>query len=236
MATQAYNSWVAAGRPFRRPPWLSELKALAAQHGVPFLGDLGNDAHLKSSNPQDHTPFSATEWPVQIGEYVINAIDLGDGPWSDRILADARAGRQPWLKYMNFRGRQYSRKTSPAWVARTNSDSHLHLSGMSDHTWAGLDGYNPFVATPLEDDMALTDTDVMKIWTWDLVDGPGVGQAYQLLNRVVADVAAIKEAQTAPAAVSVDAAAVAAALAENGDFLAAVAKAVNDDAHARSAE
>ena len=43
-------------------------------------------------------------------------------------------------------------------------------------------------------------------------------------------------AQTPAAAVDVDAAAVAAALAGNATLLAAVAKAVDDDAHARSAE
>lgn len=162
MATQEYRHWVAAGRPFRRPPWLTELKALARAHGVPFLGDLGNDDHLQADFPEDHTPFSRTEWPVPIGEYVINAIDLGDGPWSDRLLADARAGRLPWLKYLNFRKRNYSRKRGFAPVS--NSDGHLHVSGMSDHTWTGLGGYNPFVAqspTPQEDDV--TEDDINKI-------------------------------------------------------------------------
>lgn len=183
MATQAYYDWVAAGRPFRRPPWLSELKALAQRYGVPFLGDLGNDAHLQSSNPQDHTPFSTTEWPVQISEYVINAIDLGDGPWSDRILADARAGRLPWLKYMNFRGAQYSRKTSPQWTGRSNSDQHLHLSGMSDHTWAGLNGYNPFIE---EDDMADFGPSDVNAWTQAVRVETILGKVNQLQTAVAA--------------------------------------------------
>jgi hypothetical protein len=119
-------------------------------------------------------------------------------------------------------------------------DTHTHISYYRDSE--GGDKTSVFrryyEGTPqsLEDDMPLSNEDVMKIWTWDLVDGPAVGQAYQLLNKVVADVAAIKEAQTAPIAVSVDAAAVAAALAADPGFLAAIAKAVNDDAHNRSAE
>jgi len=55
LATQDYYRWVQAGKPFRRPPWLVELRALAEVHGVQFLGDLGNDEHLKASRPQDHT-------------------------------------------------------------------------------------------------------------------------------------------------------------------------------------
>lgn len=34
-------------------------------------------------------------------------------------------------------------------------------------------------------DVALTDADVQKIWTWDLVNGPDVGQAYILVNQLV---------------------------------------------------
>jgi hypothetical protein len=85
-------------------------------------------------------------------------------------------------------------------------------------------------------DMPLTNEDVMKIWTWDLINGPETGQAYVLVNQLVADVAEIKQKIATPVPVSVDAAAVAAALAGNAEFLSAVAKAVNDDAHARSAE
>jgi hypothetical protein len=139
---------VAAGRPFRRPPWLSGIKALARQHGVAFLGDLGSDdeRHLQAATPEDHCPFSFTAWPVPLPDYVICAIDLADGRHSDRILADARAGRLPWLKYMNFRGWNYSVKRG--WRPVRSSDGHLHLSGRSDHTWTGLDGYDPFMVPP----------------------------------------------------------------------------------------
>jgi hypothetical protein len=146
MATKSYYDWNRAGRPFRRSTWLAEIKALALAAGVPFLGDLGNEAHLRADRPEDHTPYSYTAWPIPLPDYVVCAIDLGDGPWSDRILADARAGRLPWLKYLNFRRRNYSRRRDNFREGTYSGDSHLHLSGMSNHTWIGLDGYNPFVA------------------------------------------------------------------------------------------
>jgi hypothetical protein len=145
MATADYWTWDRAGRPFRRPPWLTQLKALAKAHGVPFLGDLGSDdvRHLQAARPQDHCPFSWTEWPVQIDEYVINAIDLGRGDWAYRLIGYAKAGRAPWVKYVNIDRKHYSRKNN--WVPIPNSDVHGHVSGMSNHTWTGLAGLNPFV-------------------------------------------------------------------------------------------
>lgn len=143
MATQAYYNWVAAGKPFRRPPWLQELKSLASQYGVGFLGDLGNNAHLQANTPQDHTPFSFTEWPVAVSEYVINAIDLAKGQHAYRIIEAAKIGRAPWVKYVNVGGLQYNVKNN--WVPVPNGDDHCHVSGRTDHTWTGLNGFNPFV-------------------------------------------------------------------------------------------
>jgi len=146
MAVSAYYAWVDAGRPVSRPRWLTEIKALAREHGVPFLGDLGNDAHLQTPRPQDHTPFSVTEYPVQISGWWINAIDLGAGPWVWRILDGARAGRYPWLKYMNAYGQNWSRARDGFRTAVANADAHLHLSGMTNHLATPV-GANPFVAT-----------------------------------------------------------------------------------------
>jgi hypothetical protein len=149
MVTQAYWDWDRAGRPWRLSRPIKELYAQAGAAGVGRLGTIGSDdaSHLKNDFPQDHTPFSATAWPDPLPGYVVCACDLADGPWSDRLLADARAGRLPWLKYLNFRGMQFSRKTG--WEQRSNSDRHLHVSGMSNYTNAGLNGYNPFTGQPV---------------------------------------------------------------------------------------
>jgi hypothetical protein len=144
VATQAYWDWVARGRAYRLATPISELKAKGRAAGVGWLGDLGNESHLQASTPEDHTPFSATEWPVSLSGYVVCAIDWVDGAHSDRLLADARAGRAPWLKYLNFRGRNYSVRRG--WQSQPNPDHHLHISIRSDWADRSIGSYNPFVA------------------------------------------------------------------------------------------
>lgn len=162
MTTQAYWTWDAAGRPWRLAQPIKELYALAGAAGVGRLGTLGSDDenHLKNDFPQDHTPFSETAWPDPLPGYVVCACDIADGPWMDRMLADARAGLLPWLKYLNFRGMQFSRKTG--WAQRSSSDRHGHISGMSNHTWTTLGGWNPFTGQQGED-MAFDDLDKKRI-------------------------------------------------------------------------
>lgn len=142
MATAEYRRWNAAGRLARLARPVQDLKVLAARAGVQWLGDLGNDGHLLADFPEDHTPYSYTAWPSPLPDYVVCACDMQDGPWSDRLLRDARAGRAPWLKYMNFRNNHYNRENDwdPVW----SSDPHLHVSIMSNYTYQPLDGYDPF--------------------------------------------------------------------------------------------
>lgn len=102
---------------------------------------------------------------MPIDEYVINAIDLQSGAHGDRLIADARAGKLPWVKYINHKGWQYNVKN--AWKPVRNNDQHLHISGRTDHTWTGLNGYNPFIAAqPTGEDflMALTQDQQNQVW------------------------------------------------------------------------
>lgn len=71
-------------------------------------------------------------------------------------------------------------------------------------------------STTVGADMPLTTQDLIAVWTHDLVDGPGTGPAYKLINQIVADVAAIK----AKPAVDVS------ALAADPTFVAALADAI----------
>jgi len=181
MATADYWRWVDAGRPFRRPPWLVELRALAKVHGVAFLGDLGSDdeRHLQSDFPQDHCPFSYTEWPVQIAEYVINAIDLGRGEWAYRLIDAAKSGRAPWVKYVNIEGKNYSIKRN--WEPVPNPDQHGHVSGRTDHTWTGLNGFNPFVEQGSSD---MQDWEVARLqWAAHMQETPsGDGKMLEVIE------------------------------------------------------
>jgi hypothetical protein len=149
MATQAYYTWVRSGRNFERPAWIAEMKTLAAAHGVGFLGDLGDESHLQADNPLDHTPFSTDEWPVSVSQYRIHAVDFKAGPWCSKVLADARVGKLPWLKYMIFLGFSYSARSG--WVAKPSADLHCHMSGRTDYPVnQGLNGYNPFISQETE--------------------------------------------------------------------------------------
>lgn len=151
MATQAYWDWVARGRGYRLARPISELKMLAKTNRVGFLGDLGSDdkSHLQAARPLDHCPFSFDAWPVPLPGYVVCALDLKDGPHSDRMLDDARAGRAPWVKYLIFRGRSYSIRSG--WVAKSATDQHLHISVRSDWVDRSIGTYSPWIVPILDD-------------------------------------------------------------------------------------
>jgi hypothetical protein len=146
VASSAYWKWLDAGKPYRLARPIEELKRRARAAGVRWLGDLGNDAHLQAVPPEDHTPFSATARPVPLPGYVVTAIDFADGGHFDRMVADARAGRIPWLKYINGRGVQYSSRDGFK-TARRSSDHHTHVSIHSDWCDRSIGQYDPFRAT-----------------------------------------------------------------------------------------
>lgn len=132
MATAAYHRWVAKGRPWRLATPIQNIRDWAGRNGVRVLGTIGNTAHLTSSTPQDHTPFSASAWPIPLKGYVVCAIDLGDkAGLSGRILAAARAGAYPWLKYANLNGWHYEHDDGFREGYRS-ADDHIHLSIRSD--------------------------------------------------------------------------------------------------------
>lgn len=153
MATAEYRLWNSRGRPYSVALPIRQFVDLARAAGVPILGVIGNEAHLTADFPEDHTPFTRTAWPNVLPGYVVTACDIADGPWSDRILALAKSGALPQVKYLNFRGSQYSVKTG--WTRKANSDKHLHISVRTDHLSTPL-AVNPFSASPLPQPPAQT--------------------------------------------------------------------------------
>jgi hypothetical protein len=152
MATQAYYDWVKAGRKYVLATWVTELKAQCRANGVQWLGDLGNEEHLQSSNPQDHTPFSRTDWPVPQPDYIVNACDFKEGRHAYRLLEEAKAGRAPFVKYINVDNKQYNVKNN--WQPVYSSDKHCHVSGKTTHSFVGLNGINIFAERVEEEDVA----------------------------------------------------------------------------------
>lgn len=142
MATRAYRDWVAAGRPYRLATPLAELLRLAAAAGVAVDDELGTEEQLRADPPLDRTPYSAAARPAPLAEYVVTAVRLADGPHTDRILAAARAGHLPWLRYLTARGHNHSDRHG--FAPRPHRCDELEIAVRTDHLDTPLDGYDPF--------------------------------------------------------------------------------------------
>lgn len=165
MATQAWRLWVNAGRPFRLAMPIIGLRAIALRHNIAVLGTIGNDEHLEAEYPEDHTPYSYSAWPVPLPGYVVTAIDLDNTTGlATRLLTDAKTGRAPWVKYLNFSGHNYSIQNQ--WNPVDNPDQHLHVSVRSDYIDYSLGSYDPF--TDGGDDMSADDVNIIRYGTTDV--------------------------------------------------------------------
>ena len=138
MASQMYYSWDDLGRPWRKATPIAELEAWAKANNIKALGTIGNDDHLKADWPQDHTPYSATAWPVSLDGWVVTAIDLENkNGLGQAIEDDARIGKYPWLKYMNHSGQHLDSRDldgdGKTWEEYPSSDQHVHLSIRTDY-------------------------------------------------------------------------------------------------------
>lgn len=159
----AYEDWVRAGQPVSgvaRP--VKRIGDRLKSHGYTVYY-IGNSDHLTHKPPEDHTPFSATGWPIASPRWWIFADDImppqaGSGLPSlqqlgAQMLADAKAGHpgMKWLKYMNWEpdknngGRCFQERFTPNYEQRLSTDrGHIHQSCRSDmKDYAGADDYDP---------------------------------------------------------------------------------------------
>lgn len=165
MANRFYAPWVADGKPFRACTPVAEVIAkfkaarpAAAKAGC--FGSIGNLAHLTADIPKDHTPYSQTGWPLPSPYGVGFAVDIMHRPdlgvdcnaifahW----LAEAKAGRLPWLKYLIWQGKSYSVRNN--WEPRDADGhfDHIHASTRTDHVGTHIGDFDP-----LGEDMAFKD-------------------------------------------------------------------------------
>jgi hypothetical protein len=156
-----YAPWVADGKPFRPCTPVAEVIAkfraarpAAAKAGC--FGSIGNYDHLTADVPKDHTPYSQTGWPLPSPYGVGFAVDIMHRPdlgvdchvifkhW----LAEAKAGRLPWLKYLIWQGKSYSVRNN--WEPRDADGhfDHVHASTRTDHVNTHIGDFDP-----LGDDM-----------------------------------------------------------------------------------
>jgi hypothetical protein len=119
-------------------------------------------------------------------------------------IAEARAGRMPWLKYLNWQGKQYRAKGyagetvafRTAWANSGHFD-HIHLSVRTDYRTASLGSWS---LTPGggDDDMAFGDDDKARlvkieamftnVYGWEIEDVNLARQVPALLAAIAAKV------------------------------------------------
>jgi len=162
MASTAYFAWLKAGRPYRLAQPLKDLQETLRTHGLTVY-DYPNEAHLTADTPEDHTPFSATGWPVSSAFGVAHAIDImprndskaalvENAAIARRLINDKNAGHPAveWIKYLNWTdeaGNCYHISWTPQKEIRQSSDrGHVHVSGRSDRDNARCLNYDPLVS------------------------------------------------------------------------------------------
>ncbi len=190
----------------------TNMQRLTAQLSARYPGvviyGIGDAAHERSpsGHNEDDTPGSKPEDEDADSKPEHRALDIMLGRVFSRAAAWALVAalvtipaNQRRLLYVIFEGSIWRAKGGWKRERYTGSDphnDHPHVSGEADND---EDGSDWILDVPQGDSMALTDADVMKIWTWDLVNGPGVGQAYTLVNQIIADGAATRAALAASA-------------------------------------
>jgi len=157
MAVAAYYAWVRDGRPLEPARPIRELVgkmrvAYPAAAEVNLFSWYADDAHYQADFPEDHTPYSFTPWPISPNPYpFVFATDIMHRPdlgvdcavlvpyW----LAEARAARMPWLKYLIWQATLYHVRNGWRPVANSGHHDHTHLSTRTDHKDTSLGSWSP---------------------------------------------------------------------------------------------
>lgn len=135
---RTHAGWVADGSPSRwARPIIDITHVLTELVPSHELGVLGNRPHLIATPPEDHCPYSQTGWPVYSPYPFVHALDWTAAGYARQFrwwVSEARAGRAPWVKYINIDRRHHSFR--PGYAVRPSSDDpgHGHLSIRSDWT------------------------------------------------------------------------------------------------------
>lgn len=158
MTSTQHARWLADGRPFRLARPLARLRDRLRAAGYTVY-DIGNADHLDHQPPEDHTPYSATGWPVASPYGVGCAIDIMPPParsglpslqvLGGRLVADRTSRAAGFIKYINW-GPQDDRhavqdRWQPDHSRRVSSDiGHIHVSQYSDMVNStAYDSYDP---------------------------------------------------------------------------------------------
>jgi hypothetical protein len=160
----AYYVWIGSGKPFTLMRPARALQAKLQARGLVVYA-YPDDDHLKAKIPEDHTPFSATGWPVKSAFGIGHAIDIM--PRADtvagraeaatiarKLIADRNAGVAGvlWVKYLNWtdeKGVCRQERWTPNHTTTSSTDKgHIHVSGRSDcDNDSRADNYDPLGAS-----------------------------------------------------------------------------------------
>jgi hypothetical protein len=212
VATQAYYTWDNAGRPWRLAKPIAELAELAREHPeITLVGTIGDESHLTDATPEDHTPFSIDEWPVEIGAYVVCAIDFGGPAEAIGAMCQKALREKPgFLKYLIWRGpvgktglrdvrrnwayQEGSGHTSHAhwsirtdWIDRSIGDYQLTEDDMEPRDLTVYDPGDPRYGVrnqPFQPDYATNKT-VQPRWAWERAWAHSHGADDKLAKRVI---------------------------------------------------
>jgi hypothetical protein len=182
----AYAEWIAAGQPYTRARPTLQLRDLLRGHGYTVF-DYPNVDHLKAIPPEDHTPYSATGWPITSKRWVGHAIDImPSGPvdlvtLALQIIRDKDAGvpGTGWIKYINWTdaaGRCWHTSWQPTKQTVASSDrGHIHVSARSDKDTS--DEVSSSGWDPVEEIMSFTDAELAQLQAapWQYA-GRGIGE------------------------------------------------------------
>lgn len=155
-----FTDWEHAGEPYTDAQPVADFAATLRRRGYTVY-TRGDNSHMRADPPEDHTPFSATGWPVSSPRWYGHAADVMPPPAGSGLPSLARLGSQLVLdrntgvagasviKYLNWTpaGRTQPRHDSwePTHAVRDSSDAgHIHVSFRSDCTHsAAMAGYDP---------------------------------------------------------------------------------------------
>lgn len=247
MAIQAYHDWVKAGRLWTSAAPVAAYKAAFRAAGWPVtsIGTIGDETHLRADRPKDHCPFSVTGWPVAHPYPYVTAIDVSHGRVQPSVLgsivgywvSEARADRTPWVKYIIYKRRSWDVRLGWAGAAATGHDDHVHVSMRSDHVATDIGDW-PILGKgkPVADSQTGRDVWGQEIFSpaldyrqpagewlkWVLSTARNVETVGEAVRQIRTALAELRAQPTQP----VDAAALAAALAAQQDFVDALATAL----------
>lgn len=157
MPSDAYYQWLDAGEPYEPCRPVREFVDLLRSKGYTVYHK-GDTSHMQAVPPEDHTPFSATGYPIASKRWIGHALDImPDGPidlttLAMRIIADkiANVDGTQWIKYINWtdaHGETWHYKWQPSLVKSSSTDKgHIHISGRSDMDTSDVvskSGYDP---------------------------------------------------------------------------------------------